>query len=100
MKDPKVGERVMVYQGRLSFKAEIRGIFESGLLHIKADDEHNRDSGVVHPNQCRRLKKKERRRIWVKYNANGFVNRNFVASEARPPLEEFNWVEFIEVKKK
>jgi hypothetical protein len=69
VKDPKVGERVAVYSADVRrYVAVIKGgPNEVGNILVDVGDE----AAWVHPNQCRRLVRRERERIWVFCNENG-----------------------------
>lgn len=65
MKNPKVGERVKVYQlglcGTLTdFCSVIYDINEYGALLV-----HKERNILANPKQCRRLVKKKRKEVWV-----------------------------------
>jgi hypothetical protein len=101
-----VGQRVAVY-GFDATGFEMRRSF--GVI-VKCETDYFPDSiGVlldsekravrVSPKQCRLLKKKERRRIWIVFGTNGRPVDYYV--EKRPnPLPGLDVVEFFEVKKK
>lgn len=52
----------------------------------------------VHPKQCRKLKKKERRRVWI---WRGVERSNTYEFRINPPTERSDeWSEFVEVRRK
>ena len=93
----KVGDRVAFYDGIARNTGTVDEI-DSTVDAIRVDDVW------LHAKQCRRLKKKERRRVWL--------NPEFVPSAYQPktravgtklvisvtPVPEF--IEFVEVKRK
>lgn len=99
----QVGDRVMV---RFGGRGRVNSLnaADSSLLDVTLD------GGVAifaNANECRRLVKKPRRRVWIKETdiegdvQSGDANFNYkisggviVATEARP-----GWTEFIEVRK-
>jgi hypothetical protein len=97
-----VGDRVRVYgfddaEGLWDGdKATVTCINES-TIEVKGD--HETLPAFVHPKQCRRLKKRERRRVWVKMSKND--KGQWCAREvtALVPQTEPGWVEFIEVRR-
>lgn len=65
MKSPlKVGERVAVYNERRDV-GTVTHIALDGNLGVSFDTPGAYSMGWFHPKQCRRLKKRERRRVWV-----------------------------------
>lgn len=103
----KVGDRVAVYNSDLDMPMRIITTLiildqETGRFQIQ----YNKNYYWVHPNQCRRLKKKERRRIWIyptivdeilsdHPKESGYRTMVFNA-----PREDVGLIEFIEVRKK
>lgn len=61
----QVGDRVRVYgpygQGSVD-TGRVQELIGEGLLKLKLDSD---GYPVVHPKQCRRLVKRERRRVWI-----------------------------------
>lgn len=98
----KEGDRVRVYgyRGCSPIVATITGLDVMGNATILSVVTGNT---TVHIKQCRRLVKKERRRIWAteNYLRNGSYAGALFSREAptRPGCSE-TWVEFIEVIKK
>lgn len=98
----KEGDRVRVYglRGHSPFVAKITGLDGRGNATVLSSVT---GTIVVHTKQCRRLVKKERRRIWATENflgKNDYVGALF--SKDAPTLPDCSeiWVEFIEVIKK
>lgn len=94
MKEPfKIGDRVAVYQSFFGRSERNIGlVIDTGNQAIKVQH----DSGlmwILHPKQCRRLVKKERRRIWV------LREPGFALGDIRD-YEVGGYTEFVEVKKK
>ncbi len=91
----KVGDRVAVYAHTLGRAVgEVSDV--QGLPPYWLNVQTSTCGVVAHPKQCRKLVKKERRRVWVKFN---HVHGMSSLYEARPE-HEGDFVEFIEVKKK
>lgn len=111
MKTPfKVGDRVRTYAGYsgdcISVKAGvIKNILPKGVLEI-AEDGVKDGTRWAHPKQCRRLKKKERRRIWIRKKSDNFplstsanrLNEEVLLFPPQPLVSKY-YVEFVEVKK-
>lgn len=57
MKNPKVGERVVAYQGTIRMIGNIVEIDEDGVLKVRDDNSFNQ---WFHAKQCRRLKPKRK----------------------------------------
>ncbi len=113
MREPlKVGDRVRVY-GHVARNGKplVGHIHEKpvdvsekfrGDNYVLIYDEEYPDSGYyAHPKQCRRLVKKERRRVWVERGS--FRGDTYEIGNGRyqpvvslKPVPE--WVEFIEVR--
>lgn len=105
----KVGDRVAVYgssRGDALFSEGARAVIVAGpdsesFLEIQFEA-GAREKGLVHPKQCRRLVKKERRCIWVDEpnlrdlaKTKGGQREVFISTRPMPRA-----VEFVEVKKK
>lgn len=89
----KVGDRVRVYTERQTFDSTVSNIM--GLV-VCIDD---RTGIYYHFKQCRLLKKKEMRRIWIRYNFPEISDAsNVIIYNTKPPHDGF--IEFLEVKKK
>lgn len=60
MKRPfEIGDRVRVYEGQVSFRANVELVQFDGLLQVKAvDADADLPTVTVHPKQCRRLRTK------------------------------------------
>jgi hypothetical protein len=105
MKDPKVGEKINVYHGKVYWGDEIVKV-EHGLIYTKGE---YTNCGPFHPNQCRRLIKKTLRTIWVEFCYK--TNRPRAVADTYEEIEA-SWKEsrqgmgtryvreFVEVKKK
>lgn len=96
----KVGDRVAVYgpERDVGTISEVNG---RGFVRMDPDD-NNFDTNWFHPKQCRRLVKKERRRVWVVF-AEHISQRDMLIADPLhiwEPGERQRAVEFIEVKKK
>lgn len=104
MKNYKVGDRVKIYGCIFrssdeslhhitvdGLTGEIKEICLSGYITVKTNFD---ETFLAHPKQCRKLVKKERRRIWVSpdYEFLGPDNTSLIPKEG--------WLEFVEVKKK
>lgn len=71
-------------------------VFDKNHLIVK--NKHTSELFRAHYKQCRRIKKKERRRIWVKYDFPLIRNGScIIAYHSEPPD---GYIEFIEVRKK
>lgn len=101
MKNPKDGEYCKVY-GTVTDKDGTPYYLlgaKCKIIDIGAEDEIIVREGnlewvyIVHPKQCRRLVKKERKRVWVSFNPNGSLH-----STALYPCH--GYTEFVEVRKK
>lgn len=106
MKELKVGDRVVAYCGKDRFIGKIDKVYPDDLLCVWARS----DSGMyvhrsiyVHPKQCRRLVKKERRKIFVLPDIVGNHSDNIIKfsdcwiTRTRSNQDQ---IEFIEVVKK
>lgn len=121
MKTPlKVGDRVAVYGagdarfiyfGSDRLIGNIRSTQETGTVKIEIENLSSQDTEghnaviKVHSKQCRRLVKKERRRIWVKKTAVDYVmadGKHTSGTISKSKLDAAHYgtmVEFIEVRK-
>lgn len=63
-----VNQRVRVYATLCGVVAETKGaviaIREDGMLHVRLDGPEKKVI-VAHPKQCRKLNRRERRRVWI-----------------------------------
>jgi hypothetical protein len=100
MKEFKVGDRVAAYTGKTNYPdairravGEIAQIAANGAILLK----HDTLDYWYSPKQCRRLIKRERRRVWVnpKYQSLYHGSECVFRDEPRD-----GFVEFIEVRKK
>lgn len=104
-KEFKVGERVAFYANGLRGIAEINFIDSEGSLALTNIDKYGRTNmGVAfHPKQCRRLIKKQRRRVWIsKVALTDCKDKPTFSTFAylnQPTMHSKDWIEFIEVKK-
>ena len=101
MADFKVGDRVALYARNL-----VQDKMERVVCNVLEIDEKRglklgteRGGFWFHPKQCRKLKKKERRRIWVLGNATEISNYQMQVRTVAPSSPEY-WAEFVEVRKK
>lgn len=103
----EVGDRVRVYytlgEKPITMKAKILFINAHGVLTVLPEIS-NEPARIVHSRQCRKLKKKEKRRIWVLKNEHskpqlGHPLLDKVLFNHPPSLFEKCYDEFIEVKK-
>lgn len=116
----KVGDRVAVYGsvspsagGSVAFVGGARGtvytVQSNGALEIELDERpenfaKNEDLIVdgIHPKQCRRLVKKERKRVWVAADRYDMIR----ASSAQVHIGDIytkpqqGFIEFVEVRRK
>lgn len=112
MKNPfEVGDRVAVYTADGRFTGDIIGVF--GVHCIRVDyhpGQINASTGgvvgwaQVNPKQCRRLIKRERRRIWISETALALLKKD------DPAIQDNNWVslervldddvEFVEARRR
>lgn len=103
MKKPfVVGERVAVYIAGTRSVGRVLALLEFGNLKIKCKPGEAYGYRIVHPKQCRRLVRKERRVIWISKEALGRLARDGgarteVVSALRVIASD---VRFIEVRKK
>jgi hypothetical protein len=105
----KVGDRVRVsYISAMGYVCGVKGtvmdIKHTGAIEVSKDSPQG-ELSLVHPKQCRRLKKRERRRVWtVTYSGvTYFFARLNEAEKWRDTASSDTGVElreFIEVKKR
>lgn len=86
----KVGDRINVYTGKLRITGFTITEIKNDLIKIK--DEFA--DMYYHHKQCRKLKKRERKRIWANISADG--NQLLGVSN----ISTVGWIEFVEVRKK
>jgi hypothetical protein len=109
MKELKPGDRVKIYGiahvRKMSSLPYLRGT-KATIIHKMSDDEYIGldDDGTeyeFHLNQARLLKKKKRRRFWIKIDKS-YPNSLWIFPYKTPPesTEHFEVVELVEVKKK
>lgn len=93
----KVGDRVAFYTAEGRGTGKIVMDDGDGTIGILSD---KRDSARVHPKQCRLLKKKERRRMWIsKKILEELLKDNKTPIYDSKPEYFHLYSEFIEVKK-
>lgn len=97
MKKLKVGDRVAYYDSGFRDTGTI-GACEPATSRVRIDP----SGGWVHPKQCRRLIRKERRHVWVNPNPTSqgdlwrvHPGNNFVS----PSKPNDGWIEFVEVRR-
>lgn len=98
MKNPfKVGDKVAIYDGGMRIVGTISRINNSDtvMLELYSSKEH------FHWKQCRRLKKKERRVVWVAEDKSGNIHPSFWQATSDMPTALRNWhfkrwVRFVE----
>jgi len=101
MSELKPGDRVAVYWGKRCV-GTVEMIRNDGLLQISVENGSTSDTWIAHPKQCRKLVKKERRRVWFEKvdigqnHWNGYSNEKEIWESLKPGER----VEFIEVRKK
>lgn len=99
--DFKIGDRIRIYGvdknlNPASTCATIANFTDKGLIIVAEKDEAKCkvmlwDFTLPHPKQCRKVKKKEPRRIWV-------LKSSQYNLELKPDQEEiYKYIEFIEV---
>lgn len=99
----KIGDRVAVYghvadagkyRGYIrGYKAVVTCTIASDEIVIKFDGDGSEVE--IHPKQCRKLKVKKLRHVWVRFNPN---NKEEVSWCDNAPYDD--GVEFVEVRKK
>jgi hypothetical protein len=85
----KVGDRVAVYLCCRRAEDTVNEICDNGILNLKIN-------GVIHHKQCRLLKKKERRRVWLVTSEIGNTRIGYIAGKWQRPVDCNNFTEFIE----
>lgn len=100
----QVGDRVRVYHRHTSFTGKVDAIDEkSGALYVIEDGHYScHNLSPFHLKQCRKLKKKKRREIWVSTQ----IEQSDFDSSARcshmtlkePPVK--GWLRFVEAPEK
>jgi len=105
----KVGDRVSVYdhdKDLFGAKGTVYSAYGLGkpVVIVKLDkpNEHA-NIPTIYVNQCRRLVKKKRRRIWVYELASSFDETSkidFTGYRQVSTREKPGWLEFVEVKRK
>lgn len=91
MKDPRLGERVRVYNSNGSYTATITRTpsYSDGIIGVKGGSQYF----TVHAKQCRRLKpRRKARRIWV--------NEEICRIEHQDKPDRPGLTEFLEVLRK
>lgn len=96
----EVGDRVAAYNCTKRYEGVVWSIDNRRwptTLVIETRD----DVLSFHPKQCRRLVRKERRRVWVNMDHWDYYKADNPAhAYLEEPQDTPGWVEFIEVKKK
>lgn len=96
----KVGDKVVVYDsrrliGKVTSRVEQNGM--PGTLFVEGTYINGQPFQLTpHHKQCRLLKKKERRRVWIYWDDINTGRPHTLLSDTNIP----NYVEFVEVKKK
>lgn len=97
----KIGDRVVAYDCYSKLKGKIVGI-EDSLLDVEHDVGGKSKISFFHPKQCRKLKPKKRRELWVKFDHIKWFQTNYPDVDLirinTPPSEE-GWIKVSEVKK-
>lgn len=99
----KIGDRVAIYVGDDRSTGIIRRINDYGTLFVRVDGLDETDEYGYHPKQCRILKIKKRRRIWVSTQINqaDFESESSICRCTHLTLKECKgWIEFAEVREK
>lgn len=104
----KVGDRVRVYHGWREIEGQVTSIantnLASELIHVTEDGFYSaHEDGPFAPEQCRKLVKKERRRVWlIESDIPASKGINYHKTIYRWPERHNNdnWIEFIEAKRK
>lgn len=99
----KIGDSVAVYSHELG-RAVGRVVNIQPLKPPWVSVCFDTHTSVVHPKQCRKLVKKERKRIWINLNGCekqiGFPDATFAPTATFQDYSCNGWIEFVEVKKK
>lgn len=107
MTEFKVGDRVRVYgwfggKDDPSLADQACEVIDVEGTRLVVRPKHWTKNVIAHAKQCRRLVKKERRRVWLKPNPGGYNAYYHWEMKAELCLSETpipEWTEFIEVKK-
>lgn len=96
----KIGDRVAVYEADGRRSGYINKIYDTGNLEVITVD----FAGAYHPKQCRLLKKKERRRVWIKrdcFDGQAYTCTAHIVRDNKIwlPIPD-DYTEFIEMEKK
>lgn len=101
----KVGDRVAVYGAVWCHQDAEHKIYRGLKMEISKIIDENRitlyfgdEKYCAHPKQCRRLVKKEKRRVWVKVPTDFHPQHRTNGMVSVDPVD--GWDEFVEVKKK
>lgn len=89
----KVGDRIAVYLNSCpSIKTKIANLRGDGMIGIGELDYY------VHPKQCRKLVKKERREVWIFQNVSGTLIYDTLISYKPDELQsnQGKWIRFVE----
>lgn len=89
----KVGDKIVIYNNGERFTALVAALPLGENQNIVVDNGRS-PAFYVHPKQCRRLVKKERRRVWIHPSCIGKVGGIYDS----PP--SYDCLEFVEVKNK
>jgi hypothetical protein len=96
-----VGDRVAVYISGQRMTGTVHEELEFGNLKVRCDIGAPFGYPIVHPKQCRKLKKKARRRVWI--HPEGFkaipTDGTYQVAATRVDYSCNRWIEFIEVRK-
>lgn len=107
----KVGDRVAVYGIAFdgmrckSFYGTVTEVLDDGWLVVNPDCPET-NANDVHEKQCRRLVKRERRRVWIKCGRHGGLSslggqlKNPVVFGSSTKSHDPEYVEFVEVRKR
>lgn len=101
----KVGDKVAVYDRTYNLARGVGKVVEiddhpATGVRVRVP---NYQDFWFHPKQCRRLVKKERRRMWVRFDQHGTVlstSTRFPSGNPDYSMLNSELVEFVEVKKK
>lgn len=94
----KVGDRVVMYNGFARHTGVINSLVRSSLYQIKIDSTES--VMTFHEKQCRKLVKKERRRVWVDVEALRAISEDSVNGKGDGLIDVSEWIEFTEVRRK
>jgi hypothetical protein len=100
----KEGDRVAAYGTDANgdpvvVRAEVVSLNADGTLGLRGDTYKDElyDFSCVHPKQCRRLVKRERRRVWCFDDGYENLEGPFVTETPSTPER---WIEFVEVRRR